>query len=79
MNSRTAQALQKRIIGQIAEQRLGRQSSVGRMGAERAFGGLVSLSYSLPVDAEELAIQNGDGDFLFLEGYSDPDGPDVTP
>lgn len=78
MRSRIARDISRGNIGRVAESFSGAPRAVVAFGANRAANAGISARYHLPVDPEELELQNAAGAFLFLADYSALGGPDVV-
>lgn len=77
MKSRMAQALARRDAQEVVDRASGTPTVASPFAATRAMAMLVPNFRELPDDAADHPLQNADGEFLFLVGYSALGGPDV--
>lgn len=66
--------------GRLVSRAQGVPPAILTFSSRRTMENSVGTVYNLPCALETGEdLQNEDGDFLFLEGFSDPDGPDIVP
>lgn len=77
MKSRMAQALARRDAHEVVGRVVGAPATPAPFAATRVMAMLVANVRELPDDAADHPLQNANGEFLFLVGYSALGGPDV--
>lgn len=66
--------------GRLVAKAQGVPPSLLTFSSRRVMENQIGTTYNLPCALETTAnAQNEDGEFFFLEGWSDPEGPDVVP
>lgn len=78
MSSQIVRAQMERGRERASERDRGTAISGGmRFSSARTVDALIQSAARLPNAVTTQPLQDEDGNFLFLEGYSDPDGPDI--
>ena len=79
MRNRIAQQRQQEIFQSTADRAAGRERTMLLFSSEQEMNQRIADIGKLPVAQNDTSLQDADGNFYFLVGYSVIGGPDIIP